>query len=96
MQVKVRNMLSSNDNYVPNQFIIEIANGATYFQSYDSIVAKIENNEIFLDENYWDYSQTTRKYLYKFLREEAGLDVYCKKDVLKLINEGIIKLSNLN
>jgi len=93
--IKVRNMVSDRGNSIPNQFIIKVEN-VIYFQSYETIIAKIENNNIFLDERYWDYSNTTRKYLYKFLREEAGLEVATKKDVLRFINEGKIKLTNLN
>ena len=41
---------------------------AIYFQSYQSVVAKIDNNSnLILSEN-WDYSNTTRKHLYIFLR----------------------------
>lgn len=49
-----------------NQFIVNTKN-ATYFQSYNSVVCKIDKttNKVTLS-NHWDYSVTTAKYLYKF------------------------------
>lgn len=52
---------------VKNQFIIE-HNGIIWFQSYDSIIAKLEDNKLILGYN-WDYSTTTSKYLYEFIKE---------------------------
>jgi hypothetical protein len=72
--MKVKNMESKNGNFVPNQFII-IDNNATYFQSYNSIIAKIEMIEgikkTFLDEYYYNYSRTTSKYRNMFLGEDT-------------------------
>lgn len=73
------------------------------FQSYDSIIAEVvywrrediegipnaREVEVTLDEQYWDYSQTTGKYRNKFLGEE-------KKDTLKKIEDGTYKLAKLN
>lgn len=81
-------MLVSNINNRPNQFIIE-NDGAEYFQSYKSIIAKKQNGQIYLDEYYWDYSTTTSKYRNIFL----GLDT---KEIKKLIKNGDIQLTNLN
>jgi len=44
----------------PNQCIIYTENGQ-FLQSYDSIIVKIQNGIITLDENKWDYSVTTGK-----------------------------------
>ena len=89
MEIKVKNITSSNGNSIPNQFIIRTPEG-TYFQSYDSIIAvKKTSGKICLDETYWDYSQTTGKYRNQFLGES-------KRDTEKNIKEGIYKLSNLN
>ena len=38
--MKIRNMESSRGNMVPNQFVLEMDNGDTYFQSYKSMIAK--------------------------------------------------------
>lgn len=52
---------------VANQFIVRTENG-TFFQSYRSIVAKVDNlGNVTLGRD-WDYSRTTLKYLMQFLR----------------------------
>ena len=86
-------MLVSNINNRPNQFIIE--NGKeTYFQSYESVIAKIIDNGfnpdiIYLDQKYWNYSKTTSKYRNIFLNMTT-------KEIEKLIKNGDIQLTNLN
>ena len=79
------------ENYhVKNQFLIQDENGNRYFQSYKSIIAKIEpNGKTFLDENTWDYSKTTGKYRNLFLGEN-------KAETLKKIKSGEYILANLN
>jgi hypothetical protein len=72
MEFKVRNMISSNGNIVPNQFIIK-TNNKTYFQSYDVIVAVRDNksNKVTLDKTYYNYSKTTSKYRNSFLNVDS-------------------------
>jgi hypothetical protein len=55
------------NNPVANQFIIVDNNGAEYFQSYRSIIAKRSEGRVYLDEFYWNYSRTTSKYRTEFL-----------------------------
>ena len=100
--MKVQNMTSNKGNKIANQFIITNDN-EEYFQSYKSIIAKIENNDvteniginyqrnkkIYLDVNYWDYSVTTGKYRNIFLNET-------KKETEKKIKEGVYILTDLN
>ena len=86
--MKITNLTSPQGNQVPNQFEIRSEN-AIYFQSYDSIIVKIENGQTFLDATYWDYSKTTGKYRNIFLGED-------KKRTEKKIKEGIYILTNLN
>jgi hypothetical protein len=46
--MNVQNIISNKTNReIPNQFIIK-DNGITYFQSYKSIIVKIENDKTFL------------------------------------------------
>lgn len=81
--MKVENMTSTRGNKIPNQFIItdyQEGNKIEYFQSYDVIIAKkVYDNmnfgiaEIFIDQNYWDYSRTTGKYRNIFLGEGIRL-----------------------
>lgn len=58
--------------YNKNQFLIKGQHGIT-FQSYKSTIANIDKNgdlTLFTD---WDYSHTTLKHLYLFIR-----DYFCK------------------
>ena len=72
----------------PNQFVIYYKNQKT-FQSYDSIIAIVENNKITLDKYTWDYSTTTGKYRNQFLGET-------KKETQHKIDNGTYKLDDLN
>jgi hypothetical protein len=83
--MKVENMKSNKGNKVANQFIITESFYYTndegqkktgirkHFQSYNSMIAKIEERgwktQVFLDEEYWNYSVTTGKYRNEFLGE---------------------------
>ncbi len=88
-KLKVRNMMSNNGNFIPNQFKI-ITDEGKYFQSYDSVIVFIDNNgKVFLDENDWDYSRTTGKYRNVFLGEHIG-------ETRKKIETGEYELTNLN
>lgn len=87
--VKVENMTSRNGNDIPNQFIIR-TDEATFFQSYQSIIAMQDiDGNIFLDSKYWDYSVTTGKYRNIFLGED-------KKQTEAKIKSGVYTLVNLN
>lgn len=69
--MRTTNLISSNGNSVPNQFMIKTDEG-TFFQSYESIIAKInKDGKVFLDEKYWKYSTTTSKYRNIFLGETS-------------------------
>ena len=99
--MKVENMVNSNGNRVPNQFVItDEGRGALgnfklreVFQSFSSIIAeKIEwdeSIEITLDAFYWDYSTATGKYRNIFLGEK-------KAETQKKIDSGEYKLADLN
>ena len=82
-------MTSNKGNDVANQFIIK-TDDETIFQSYDSIIAKVDyENNITLDSKYWNYSRTTSKYRNMFLNMSTD-------DIQKGIKSGNIKLDNLN
>ncbi len=93
VQVKVSNMPSTNGRKVPNQFIIKIIKVGgkieTYFQSYSSVICKIDTKKIYLDKNYWNYSRTTRKYRNMFLGENTA-------EIRKKIESGEYVLTDLN
>lgn len=87
-KIQVEGMTSQHGNDVPNQYIITTPDGK-YFQSYNTIIAFIDNKEqVFLDYN-WDYSRTTGKYRNQFLRENVA-------DTRNKIKSGEYKLTNLN
>lgn len=60
---------------VKNQFII-FNETTTMFQSYNSLICKIENDYKITLYNDFDYSTTTSKYLHQFLNEFACYDLY--------------------
>jgi isocitrate dehydrogenase len=86
--MQVSNMYSNNGNKVANQFII--TDGVTdYFQSYNSMIVKRIDDQVYLDEHYWNYSVTTSKYRNMFLNETT-------KETQKKIKDGVYILTNLN
>jgi len=73
--------------YAVNQFILRDDEGNEYFQSYDSIIVKIDTNgKVTLGEN-WDYSKTTGKYRNLYLGEY-------KKETQKKIDSGEYELDS--
>jgi len=88
--MKVQNITSNNGNKIANQFIIHDSDGSKYFQSYNSVIAKIDPaNNITLDQKYWNYSNTTSKYRNIFLEETI-------KDTRAKIKSGEYILTDLN
>lgn len=71
-----------------NQFVVYTDTGR-FFQSYNSIICKIENHKVTLDSYFWNYSKTTSKYRNLFLGETT-------KETQSKINNGTYKLENLN
>ena len=94
----ISNLINDNGNAAANQFIIKTSK-ATYFQSYLSVVAKIDKKgNLILSEN-WDYSNTTRKHLYIFLRMYGYRELCSSKDMRQAIkNKEVIlkKVESLN
>ena len=101
--MKVTNMTSNKGNTIANQFIIthttESGTDIQEFQSYKSIIARIEDDgsygdvtrpeRVYLDSYYWNYSATTGKYRNQFLGE--GITETRKK-----IESGEYILTDLN
>jgi hypothetical protein len=85
----VENMQSPQGKDVPNQFLIHTDTGVT-FQSYSSIIAQKRDGKVYLDQNKWDYSRTTLKYLNLFLRTSG------KKEIEAGIKSGAFILADLN
>lgn len=71
--------------YNKNQFLINGKDGL-YFQSYNSMIAKITNDGVLQLGYDWDYSRTTMKHLYLFLidyRYELNQDYF--EDITKVL-----------
>ena len=86
--MKITNLRNNKGNAIANQFEIR-SETAFYFQSYQSIIVKIENGITYLDSYFWNYSKTTSKYRNQILFETT-------KETEKKIKEGIYILTNLN
>jgi len=85
---KAYNLVNSNTGRnVINQLVIKGENKVT-FQSYDSTIAILDEakNTLTIGKN-WDYSNTTRKWFYEFLRQYARINAK-KPDVLRMIAAG--------
>jgi len=87
---KVENITSSRGNKVANQFIFTDEIGNRYFQSYNSVIVKKDpSDKTYLDQKYWNYSNTTGKYRNIFLGETI-------KDTKAKIKSGEYILTDLN
>lgn len=65
-----------------NQFVIFGDNKEIEFQSYDSLIARIEKNGTLELSIRWDYSKTTLKHFYIFLDEYLyNIDEYIRKEL---------------
>ena len=86
--ISVSQLINDKKNPAANQFVIFGEQGV-YFQSYDSVIAQknYDDGKIYLSPS-WDYSKTTLKHLYIFLRDYTRFSVNNKKDVEKGIKEG--------
>ena len=78
--LKIINMTSDRGNSIANQFIIQDKKQKT-FQSYKTRICRwnAEKETLILNANWWDYSNTTRKYFKKFINEETTMTYYDKK-----------------
>lgn len=85
----VSNMLSSKDNKVPNQFIIEF-DRFTVFQSYNTLIAVYDHENDVMYQDKEKYSHTTSKYLNRFIREYQPLHIseIENKELHRIIERG--------
>lgn len=78
-----------------NQFVIW-DRGNLFFQSYKSLIAKIDRDKKVTLYHDWDYSNTTMRHLYRFLREYSSIETkyLYKQGIEKLIKNKVIKYIN--
>ena len=91
--MKVENLTNDRGNKAANQFVIKTDN-AIYFQSYDSLICKYSEGKIYLTP-LWNYSATTRKHLYIFLRDYCNHSLNCSHkmgEIKNLIDDGTFKI----
>jgi len=85
MSVKVITMRTPRGNVATNQFTIKV-DDSFYFQSYNTIIAKILlGHKVYLSKD-WNCSRTTTRYLCQFL----GLPD--KKSIERNIDTGFYEL----
>ena len=91
--MKVENITSNNGNKIANQYVITDDKQNEYFQSYNSMIVKKDYEgdqvKIYLDQKYWNYSNTTGKYRNIFLGETIT-------ETKKKIKSGEYILTDLN
>jgi len=91
--MKVENITSNSGNKIANQFVITDDKQNEYFQSYNSMIVKKDYEsdqvKIYLDQKYWNYSNTTGKYRNIFLNETIT-------ETKKKIKSGEYILTDLN
>lgn len=91
----VSQLINDNGNPAARQFVIESPSGhGKYFQSYNSVVCHLSGNNIILSLD-WEYSNTTMKHLYIFLRQNGYYTYNSAKAVRKAIQNGEIALAEV-
>lgn len=82
-------IMNSNKNILgKDQAVINMGEYKAFY-SYESLIAVYNTEEckVYLKENMWDYSNTTRKYFKKFLEEHTCIPYNNKKMFLNLIQD---------
>lgn len=90
--MQVRHLYNANGNPAMNQFVIS-HNWETFFQSYDSLIAKVDSNGKLYVTPYWDYSKTTMKHLWLFLKDYGWGSIASAKDMRKALKNGSVILA---
>ena len=71
--IKAKQLINKKGNPAANQFVLYDGN-TMYFQSYDTVIAKVEGRKLSLTNGALDYSKTTNKHLHIFLEDYAGIN----------------------
>lgn len=89
--MRVRNLINRNGNATTNQFEI-FNNGNIVFQSYSTLIAKVDDNGYLYVTKYWDYSKTTMKHLWIFLECHGWSAISNPKEMRKALKDGVVTL----
>ena len=94
----VENMKSERTGKaIANQFVItDNEHNATWFQSYTSVIALVNNGILFIDRDKWDYSVTTAKYRNSFISEYYNSEYASAAGIAAGVKEGKIVMTDLN
>lgn len=85
----VSQLINDRGNAAANQFVIH-EGGKVVFQSYRTRIACYKNGQVYAVYGATEWSNTTSKHLYIFLRKHCGLDVNSKKEYNEAVKEGLI------
>lgn len=97
--MRVCNMTSpQTGNPVANQFIVHDDSGFTWFQSYRTMIACVDDQSgtVYLDDDATEYSRTTSKYLKRFLESYTRHSDLTVAAIRKLVASGEFKTKELN
>lgn len=91
----ITNLINDNGRAVANQFVIietSLGKPVIAFQSYNSRVCEIRQGGMGFERTVvlgrdWDYSITTKRNLYKFLRDN-GIDIHSEAELEKALDRG--------
>lgn len=72
--MRITQLVNDKDKPVANHFVISFNVGVDYLQSYDSIVAKVEEGLPTTLGRDWDYSPTTLRHVKTFLQTSKSAD----------------------
>ena len=91
----VTNLINDNGRAVANQFVIteeSLGKPVIAFQSHKSRVCEIRQGGLGFERTVvlghdWDFSNTTKRHLYKFLRDN-GIDINSTSELQKALERG--------
>ena len=89
MNGAISQLINDRGNGAVNQFIIH-EDDKIVFQSYRTRIACKQGGKVYAVYGAADWSKTTSKHLYIFLRKYCGLDVNSKREYQQAVKDGII------
>ena len=79
---------------IPNQIMRHYQNGSCVFFSYETKIAEVDiEGDVTLFDCWNMYSQTTNKYLLKFMNKKTNHDVTSITTIRRLVKDGIFAVA---